>query len=214
MDASMLKRLYDAVLHGDSEQAVELTRNAVSEDNDLQDIIKNAYVPAMYEVGERFQRGEFYIPEMLIAAKAMKDGMDIIKPLIKKDQMVVGKVVLGTVAGDLHDMGKNLVGIMLEGAGYTVIDLGTNVSSEAFIKAVQDNEPDVVGLSALITTTMSVMAITIKAFKEAGVRDKVKVIVGGAPVTSDFALQIGADGYAEDAGGAINLVRGLVPARC
>jgi 5-methyltetrahydrofolate--homocysteine methyltransferase len=204
MDASMLKRLYDAVLHGDSEQAVELTRNAVSEDNDLQDIIKNAYVPAMYEVGERFQRGEFY----------MKDGMDIIKPLIKKDQMVVGKVVLGTVAGDLHDMGKNLVGIMLEGAGYTVIDLGTNVSSEAFIKAVQDNEPDVVGLSALITTTMSVMAITIKAFKEAGVRDKVKVIVGGAPVTSDFALQIGADGYAEDAGGAINLVRGLVPARC
>jgi 5-methyltetrahydrofolate--homocysteine methyltransferase len=165
----------------------------------------------MNEVGRRFKNNEFYVPEVLIAARAMHAAMDVLKPLLAaSDVQPVGTVVIGTVKGDLHDIGKNLVAMMLEGGGFNVIDLGVDVSPEKFLQAVREHKPNIVGLSALLTTTMPAMKTTIEALKEAGVRDQVKVIIGGAPVTQRFADEIGADGYAPDAASAVDVARQLL----
>ena len=164
----------------------------------------------MAEVGKRFEEGEYYVPEMLIAARAMKEGLEIIKPLLKAaDVKPAGKVAAGTVRGDLHDIGKNLVCMMLEGAGYEILDLGTDVTPEKFVEAVTTNHADFIAMSALLTTTMPNMQQTIDALKAAGVRDQVKVLIGGAPVTENYARQIGADGYAPDASRAVALAKSL-----
>jgi 5-methyltetrahydrofolate--homocysteine methyltransferase len=165
----------------------------------------------MTEVGKKFEEGEYFVPEMLISARAMQSGLAILKPLlVASDVRATGKVVIGTVKGDLHDIGKNLVGMMLEGAGFELIDLGTDVRAEQFVTAVRENAPDLVAMSALLTTTMPAMKSTVEALVEAGVRHQVKVIVGGAPVTGEYAAKIGADGYAADASRAAALATRLV----
>jgi len=175
------------------------------------DILHQAYIPAMTEVGRLFEAGEKFVPEMLIAARAMQKGLEILKPLlVEAGAKTLGKVVIGTVAGDLHDIGKNLVAMMLEGAGFQIIDLGTDVSPEQFVAAVRQHEPELMGMSALLTTTMASIGATIVALREAGVRDKVKVMVGGAPLPLDFADQVGADGFAADAGSASRIAKNLL----
>jgi len=174
------------------------------------DLHNKALIAAMDEVGRRYEEGDFFVPEMLIAARAMQSGLHVLKPhLVQGDVGSAGKIVIGTVKGDLHDIGKNLVAMMLEGAGFEVIDLGTDVDPQRFVQSAKDGA-QVIGLSALLTTTMSNMAVTIDALKQAGVRDQVKVIVGGAPVTAEFAKQIGADGFAPDASTAARVVRQLL----
>ena len=170
-----------------------------------------ACIPAMAEVGRLFEEGEKFVPEMLISARAMQTAMNLLKPhLAQEDVRVAGKVVIGTVAGDLHDIGKNLVGMMLEGSGFEVIDLGTDVSPQRFVDTVKEHQPDVIGMSALLTTTMPSMGATIEALKEAGLREQVKVMIGGAPITQDFADKIGADGFAPDASSAARKAKQLV----
>jgi 5-methyltetrahydrofolate--homocysteine methyltransferase len=174
-------------------------------------ILSEGLIAAMTEVGERFEKQEFYVPEMLVAARAMQAGLALLKPqLIESGVQAAGKVVLGTVRGDLHDIGKNLVGMMLEGAGFEVIDLGTDVGREKFGEAVCTNEPQLVGMSALLTTTMQNMRATLEALEDLGVRDQVKVMVGGAPLTPAFAEEIGADGYASDASRVVALAKSLL----
>jgi 5-methyltetrahydrofolate--homocysteine methyltransferase len=206
-----LETIYEAVLKGDAKTAGEDTRAALDEGIPAERILHEACVPAMTEVGRLFEIGEKFVPEMLISARAMQTAVNILKPeLVEGDVQVVGKVVVGTVAGDLHDIGKNLVAMMLEGAGFEIIDLGTDVAPEAFVQAVQQNNPDMVGMSALLTTTMTSIKATLEALTEAGVRDKVKVIIGGAPITQDFADKVGADGFAPDAGSAPRVAKSLL----
>ena len=208
-----LETIYDAVLRGDAKTAGAETQAALAAGTPAEKILHEACIPAMSEVGRLFEIGEKFVPEMLIAARAMQTAVNILKPqLVEADLKVVGKVVIGTVAGDLHDIGKNLVGMMLEGAGFQIIDLGTDVSPEKFVAAVQEHNPDMVGMSALLTTTMASISATIEALTEAGVRDKVKVIIGGAPITQDFAAKIGADGFAPDAGSAPRMAKALLGA--
>jgi len=165
----------------------------------------------MAEVGRLFEEGEMFVPEMLIAARAMQAGMNILKPHLAEGEIVsAGKVIIGTVAGDLHDIGKNLVGMMMEGAGFEVVDLGTDVSADAFVSAVGEHGPDLIGMSALLTTTMPSMTATVEALTEAGLRDQVKVLIGGAPVTQAFADEIGADGFAPDASSATRAAKALL----
>jgi 5-methyltetrahydrofolate--homocysteine methyltransferase len=206
-----LETIYAAVLKGNAKVAVAEAQAALEAGVPAEDILQQACIPAMTEVGRLFETGEKFVPEMLIAARAMQSTVNLLKPhLIEADIKKLGKVVIGTVAGDLHDIGKNLVGMMLEGAGFEVIDLGTDVSPEAFVKAVQEHQADMVGLSALLTTTISSMKETIDALKEAGLRQQVKVMVGGAPISQDYANQIGADGYSADAGSAPRVAKMLV----
>ncbi len=206
-----LETIYEAVLTGNANAAKTETQAAVDAGISAADILHKACIPAMTEVGRQFEIGERFVPEMLIAARAMQKALEILKPLlVEADVKTVGKVVIGTVAGDLHDIGKNLVAMMLEGAGFEIIDLGTDVSPEKFVEAVQDHEPDLVGMSALLTTTMASIGKTIEALTEAGVREKVKVIIGGAPITQDFADKVGADGFAPDAGSASRIAKALV----
>ncbi len=206
-----LETIYAAVLKGNAKVAVAEAQAALEAGVPAEDILQQACIPAMTEVGRLFETGEKFVPEMLIAARAMQSTVNLLKPhLIEADIKKLGKVVIGTVAGDLHDIGKNLVGMMLEGAGFEVIDLGTDVSPEAFVKAVQEHQADMVGLSALLTTTISSMKETIDALKEAGLRQQVKVMVGGAPISQDYANQIGADGYSADAGSAPRVAKSLV----
>jgi len=206
-----LDTIYDAVLRGDAKTATADTQAALDDGVDPNEILHEACIPAMTEVGRLFEAGDKFIPEMMIAARAMQSAVDILKPLIlEEDVEVVGTIVLGTVAGDLHDIGKNLVGMMMEGAGFQIIDLGTDVSPEAFVEAVQKNNPDLLGMSALLTTTMASISATMEALTEAGVRDKVKVLVGGAPITQEFADKIGADGFAGDAGSAPRVAKALL----
>jgi 5-methyltetrahydrofolate--homocysteine methyltransferase len=203
--------IYEGILKGDMKGVQGATTTALAEGVPAGDLLNEAMIPAMTEVGRLFEANEYYVPEMLIAARAMKAGLALLRPeLVKEDVKPKGKVVLGTVKGDLHDIGKNLVSIMVEGAGFEVIDLGVDVSPEAFVKAAQEQNADVVGLSALLTTTMPSMKGTIEALQEAGMRDRVKVIIGGAPVTQKYADEIGADGYSRDAAAAANLVRQLL----
>jgi 5-methyltetrahydrofolate--homocysteine methyltransferase len=207
----VLKKLFDAVLEGDFEGVKNNLQAALDAKLDPEVILNDGMIAAMREVGIRFEEGEYYVPEMLIAARAMQSGMAILKPhLLQEDRKSSGKVVIGTVKGDLHDIGKNLVALMLEGAGFEIKDLGVDVPIEDFIRVVQEEKPDIVAMSALLTTTMPMMKQTIDAFETAGLRDKVKFIIGGAPVTETYANQIGADGFSIDASRAVNVAKSLV----
>ena len=205
-----LKLIYDAILEGDMEGVVGSIQAPLDAGVTPGEILNTALIPAMDKVGQLFEEGEYFVPEMLVAARAMKAGLEILKPLLVDSGVdPIGKVVLGTVKGDLHDIGKNLVAMMLEGAGFEIVDLGADVSPDQFVAAVRDGV-DVVGLSALLTTTMPAMENTIRAIEESGLRDRVKIIVGGAPVTAEYARQIGADGYAADASQAATLAREII----
>lgn len=206
----VLLELYNAILEGQRDEAQANVESALGAEVPPGDVLE-AMVTAMGEVGRLFEEGEYFVPEMLIAARAMKTGMEILKPkLVDADIKPVGSIIAGTVKGDLHDIGKNLVCMMLEGAGFQVVDLGTDVSPEAFVSAVQEHQPEFVAMSALLTTTMPNMLTTIEALKAAGVRDSVKVLIGGAPITDAYAEKIGADGYASDASRAVKLAKSLV----
>lgn len=211
--SEILSQISTAVIEGDFTTITGLTRDALDEGKNAQEILNNGLMPGMDHVGAEFKAGNMFVPEVLRSARAMQASMDILKPLLAESgAQMVGKVLLGTVKGDLHDIGKNLVAMMCEGAGFEVKDLGKDVSPDDFVKAVKDFEPDVLGMSALLTTTMRAMENTIKALAEAGVRDRVKVIIGGAPVTQSFADQIGADGYASNAASASDLAKKLINA--
>jgi len=209
-----LKELTDAIIDGNAERAEDLTKRAVDSGISPIKIVNNAMIVGMDEVGRLFAAGEFYIPEMLIAARAMHAAMDVVKPLLSADEIGIrGTVVLGTVKGDLHDIGKNLVGMMLDGAGFTVVDLGVDVPSSRFLDAIREHDAGVVGMSALLTTTMMEMKTAIRDLAEAGLRDGVKVIIGGAPITQEYADIVGADAYAADAAAAVDIVKRLLSAR-
>ena len=202
--------LLEAVLTGDRERVVELVKGAVDAGQSANEIMNNGLIGGMNIVGEKMAKEEMFIPEVLMSARAMSAGVGILRPLLTaEEQDASGKVVLGTVQGDMHDIGKNLVSMLMEGAGFTVIDLGSDVSPQKFVEAVRENSATFVGLSALLTTTMPKMKETIVALKEAGIRDQIKIMVGGAPVTAEFAQQIGADGYAPDAGSAVRTAKAL-----
>ncbi len=206
-----LETIFDAVFRGDAGNAAADTQAALDDGIPPEDILHQACIPAMSKIGDLFEIGEKYVPEMLVAARAMQAAVNILKPLlVEAGVQSLGKVVIGTVAGDLHDIGKNLVGMMLEGAGFEIIDLGTDVSAEKFVDAVRENEPDLVGMSALLTTTMTAIPIAIEALTNAGLRNEVKIIIGGAPVTQQFADKVGADGFAKDAGAAPRLAKELI----
>ena len=208
---SDLKALTEAVIKGDMNTAVAQTQSALDAGNNVNDIVDKGLIAGMDEVGERFSKGQFFVPQMLRAAKTMQECMKLLQPLLKEgDVTSKGNVLIGTVKGDLHDIGKNLVGMMCEGAGFEVKDIGKDITPEQFVEEIKAYEPDVLGMSALLTTTMRVMGHTIKALEEAGVRDKVKVMIGGAPVTQAFADEIGADGYSSNAAGAADLAKKFV----
>jgi len=196
----LLDDLLDAVVHGNQKQAIALTGKLMATGADPQEILNEGLIAGMTEVGDRFKCGDYFVPEMLIAARAMKSGLELLRPqLVDTGVKPVGTVVLGTVRGDLHDIGKNLVGMFLEGAGFKVVDLGVDVPAEKFVNAVKENNATVVGMSALLTTTMAYTLDVINALQAANLRDKVKVIVGGAPITEEWAKRIGADAFAVDA---------------
>jgi 5-methyltetrahydrofolate--homocysteine methyltransferase len=196
---AVLEEIYQTVIDGDMNGTTEGVNNALEEGITAPDILNKSLIAAMTEVGRLFEEGEYFVPEMLVAARAMQAGVAILKPkLLEADVKPLGKVVIGTVKGDLHDIGKNLVAMMLEGAGFEIIDMGTDVSPEKFVDAIKEHEAQFVGMSALLTTTMPSMRTTIDALKEAGVRDNVSVMIGGAPVTQNYADEIGADIYAPD----------------
>jgi len=206
-----LKTVFDAVLTGNAPGTEAGVRAALGDGAPAEDILNKGLIPAMAEVGRLFEAGEYYVPEMLIAARAMQSGLSILKPqLAEAGVEAIGKVVLGTVQGDLHDIGKSLVGMMLEGAGFEVIDLGVDVPPAKFAEAVRSNSANIVALSALLTTTMQNMHSTIEALDDMGIRDQVKVMIGGAPLSAAFAKQIGADGYAQDASAAARLALSLI----
>jgi len=203
--------IYEGILKGDMKAVEGATKGGLAAGVAAAELLNEAMIPAMAEVGRLFEANEYYVPEMLIAARAMKAGLALLRPeLVKEKVEPKGKVALGTVKGDLHDIGKNLVAIMIEGAGFEIHDLGVDVSPQDFVKAVKEKGVQVVGLSALLTTTMPSMKSTIEALQEAGLRSKVKVIVGGAPVTQKYADEIGADGYGRDAAAAANLTKKLL----
>lgn len=206
-----LQELKENVIKGDRNGTQDLVDQALGQGIEAGIILKEALIPAMDEVGARFEKGDFFVPEMLIAARAMKTGIEILKPLLTESGVdSAGKVVIGTVKGDLHDIGKNLVGLMLEGGGFEVIDLGTDVSVEKFIEAVKSEKPHLLGMSALLTTTMTSAGEVIQALEKEGLRDQIKVMFGGAPVTQAYTEKIGADGYAPDAAVAVKKARELL----
>lgn len=208
-----LKELFEAVLEGNAKASKEITEKALAEGVDPQKLVTEYMIPAMDEAGRRFECSEYYVPELLIAARAMKASLELIRPLLAaRGDEPVGRVVIGTVKGDLHDIGKNLVAAMLEGGGFEVNDLGVDVPPERFVEVAKEKKATLVALSALLTTTMSSMKTTIEALNQAGLREKVKVMIGGAPVTQKFAEEIGADGYSDNAAGAVALARKLVVA--
>jgi 5-methyltetrahydrofolate--homocysteine methyltransferase len=203
-----LKPLYEAILKGDAKTAKTATEQALAAGVEPLQLVQEFMMPAMAEVGRRFECNDYFVPELLLSARAMKGALELIRPLlIASGAEPVGRVALGTVKGDLHDIGKNLVGAMLEGGGYEVIDLGVNVTPEQFVAAVKDKNVNIVAMSALLTTTMPSMKSTIEALQQAGVRQQVKVLIGGAPISQKYADAIGADGYSESAAGAVAAAR-------
>jgi 5-methyltetrahydrofolate--homocysteine methyltransferase len=205
-----LKPIFENVIEGQADQVVSGVRSALDAGVDAGVILNQALIAAMDEVGARFEDGDFFVPEMLISARAMQAGLALLKPhLAATDQKAAGKIAIGTIKGDLHDIGKNLVAMMLEGAGFEIMDLGVDVEPQSFVAAAQEGA-NLIGMSALLTTTMNNMGATIEALKAAGLRDKVKVMVGGAPVTEEFAKSIGADAFASDASSATRIARKLV----
>lgn len=210
---SDLQSLYQAILDGDAPTAKSVVSDAMAQGVDPQELLDKYMIPAMDEVGRLFEANEYFVPELLISARAMKGALEIIRPkLVEGGAKPVGKVVIGTVRGDLHDIGKNLVAAMLEGGGFEVIDLGVDVAPDKFVEAVKNSGAQIIAMSALLTTTMPGMKTTIEALEQAGIRDSVKVMIGGAPVTQRFADEIGADGFSDNASGAVRLGRNLVAA--
>ncbi|HQK95419.1 MAG TPA: corrinoid protein [Armatimonadota bacterium] len=206
-----LQGLADAVIRGDAKTAEALTKAAIDEGVGAADIVNSGLIAGMNVVGEKFKNNEFYVPEVLIAARAMKTAMALVKPLLaEQDVKPVAKVAIGTVKGDLHDIGKNLVAMMLEGAGFEVLDLGVDVSPDQFVASVSNDGVQLVAMSALLTTTMPGMKDTVEALAEAGLRGKAKVMIGGAPVTQNYCDEIGADGYAPDAASAVDKAKELL----
>jgi corrinoid protein of di/trimethylamine methyltransferase len=210
---SLRSDLYDAILNGDAKKAHAATEAALAAGDVPMELIQESMVPAMDEVGRLFECEEYFVPELLLSGRAMKSAMELLKPLLTAaGQKMAVRVIIGTVKGDLHDIGKNIVASMLEGSGFEVIDLGADVSPEMFVAAVEERKPHVVCMSALLTVTMPAMKLTIDALKTAGLRTQVKVLIGGAPVTSQYAKEIGADGYSENASGAVGMVKQLLAA--
>ena len=207
----ILQGLFDDTLVGNAPSVKALTEEGLAAGMDPETLLYDALIPSLEEVGARFERGDFFVPEMLIAARAMQGALDILRPLLAETgAKPIGTFVMGTVKGDVHDIGKNLVNIMLEGAGFTVWDLGVNVPPEKFVEQVEEHKPDIVGFSAFLTTTMPMFKANINALEKAGLRDKVIVMVGGAPVTQEYANVVGADGYAADASTAVRLAKELI----
>jgi corrinoid protein of di/trimethylamine methyltransferase len=208
---SDLNGLYEGIVAGKLEPCVAITKEAIDEGVAPQVIINEYMVKGMTEIGRRFQNGEAFVPNLLMAARAMKGALELLKPLLRGNaQATLGKVVIGTVKGDLHDIGKNLVASMLEGCGFEVVNIGIDVSSEKFVEEIKKNHPDILCLSALLTTTMNYMKDVIDALVAAGIRDEVKVMVGGAPVDESFAKEIGADGYSDNANSAVMKAKELL----
>ncbi len=206
-----LKKLYDSVVSGDAKTTQAITKEALAAGVDPLKLVNEQMVPAMDEVGRRFEANEYFVPELLISARAMKAALELIRPLlVARGDKPVGRVAIGTVQGDLHDIGKNLVASLLEGGGFEVIDLGVNVTPEKFIETVNGKQANIVAMSALLTTTMPAMKKTIDALAQAGVRNKVKVLIGGAPITQKYAEEIGADGYSDNAPGAVGIAKKAV----
>ncbi|MGD8243566.1 MAG: corrinoid protein [Anaerolineae bacterium] len=211
--SEILEQLSTGVIEGNVDAMEELTEDALDEGLGAKQILDDALMVGMDYVGVEFKAGNMFVPEVLRSAKAMKTSMVLLQPLLSEAEAeAVGRIVIGTVKGDLHDIGKNLVGMMCEGAGFEVINLGTDVEPDQFLEAIKEHEPHIVGMSALLTTTMRSMGDTVKAIEEAGLRDKVKVMIGGAPVTQRFADDIGADGYAANAASAADLAKEFVGA--
>lgn len=208
---SEYQELYDAILNGNAKKAQEATKAALAAKVEPGDLVRDCMIPAMDEVGKRFECNEYFVPELLIAARAMKTSLELIAPLLAAaGTEPVGRVVIGTVQGDLHDIGKNLVASMLEGGGFEVVDLGVDVPPERFVEAAKEKDGTIVALSALLTTTMSVMKSVIDALEKAGLRNRTKVMIGGAPITQQYADEIGADGYSDNASAAVAMARKLV----
>ncbi len=206
-----LKELYEAIVKGDAKAAHAITQEALAAGVDPLALVNERMVPAMDEVGRRFESSEYFVPELLISARAMKAALELIRPLLTaRGDKPLARIAIGTVKGDLHDIGKNLVASLLEGGGFEVIDLGVNVTPEKFLETVKEKQANIIAMSALLTTTMPAMKTTIEALKQAGVRDKVKVLIGGAPITQKYAEEIGADGYSENAVGAVALAKKAV----
>ena len=207
----ILQKLYDETLVGHAPEVKDLTQAGIDAGIPPTTMLFEALIPALEEVGARFERGDWFVPEMLIAGRAMSGALAMLRPLLAATGTdTIGKFVMGTVKGDVHDIGKNLVNIMLEGAGFEVIDLGVQVSPEKFIAAVEEHQPDILGMSAFLTTTMPMFKANINALEKAGLRDKVIVLVGGAPVTQEYADAVAADGYAADASAAVKLSKELI----
>jgi len=210
----LLGELYDKTLTGNAPAVLDLTNQGLGQGLGPETLLYEALIPALEEVGARFERGDFFVPEMLIAGKAMAGALEILRPLLAETGAeTIGTVVMGTVKGDVHDIGKNLVNIMFEGAGFQVIDLGVQVAPEKFIEAIKTHKPDIVGFSAFLTTTMPMFKANINALQKAGLRDEVIVMVGGAPVTQEYADVVGADGYAADASAAVVKAKELLRRR-
>ncbi|HKI90717.1 MAG TPA: corrinoid protein [Gaiellaceae bacterium] len=207
----ILQGLFDNTLVGNAPEVKDLVNQGLAEELSPESMLYDGLIPSLEEVGARFERGDFFVPEMLIAARAMQGALDILRPLLAETGVEqVGTYVMGTVKGDVHDIGKNLVNIMLEGAGFTVHDLGVNVAPEVFVEKIVEHKPDVVGFSAFLTTTMPMFKANLNALEKAGLRDQVIVMVGGAPVTQEYADAVGADGYAADASTAVRLAKDLI----
>jgi 5-methyltetrahydrofolate--homocysteine methyltransferase len=207
----LIQDVYSAVLNGETNETKQWVQAALDNGISAEQLLYGGLIAAMKEVGRLFEEGEYFVPEMLVSARAMQSGMAILRPLlVAQDIKPLGKVVIGTVEGDLHDIGKNLVSMMLEGSGFQMIDLGTNVSSEQFLEAIKQNKPDILGMSALLTTTMGSMQKTITYLVDQGIRDSIKIIVGGAPVTQKFSDDIGADGFGPDASQAAIVAKTLM----
>lgn len=210
-EGEILRGLFEQTLAGEARRVRALAEEGLRLGLAPLTLLNEGLLPALQEVGRRFERREFFVPEMLVAAKAMQEALTVLRPLLSETgAKPVGTLVMATVRGDLHDIGKNLCNIMLEGAGFRVIDLGTNVSTDAVVAAAREHAPALVGLSAFLTTTMPMFKVTVDALTRAGLRDRVRVLVGGAPVTAEFAAQVGADGYAPDANSTVRLARRLV----
>jgi methylmalonyl-CoA mutase cobalamin-binding domain/chain len=210
----ILKGLYDETMVGNKPAVLELTQTGIDSGLPPERMLFEALIPSLEEVGARFERGDWFVPEMLVAGKAMAGALDLLRPLLAQTGVEsVGTFLMGTVKGDVHDIGKNLVNIMLEGAGFTVIDLGVQVPPEKFVAAIEEHQPDIVGMSAFLTTTMPMFKANINAIEKAGLRDKVVIMVGGAPVTQEYADVCGADGYAADAATAVRRAKEFVTAR-
>jgi 5-methyltetrahydrofolate--homocysteine methyltransferase len=207
----ILQGLYDETLVGNGPRVLELTEEGLEDGLGPETMLYDALIPSLEEVGARFERGDYFVPEMLIAARAMQGALDILRPLLAETgARQVGTYVMGTVKGDVHDIGKNLVNIMLEGAGFEVIDLGVQVAPEKFVSAIEEHQPDIVGFSAFLTTTMPMFKANLNALEKAGIREKVIVMVGGAPVTQEYADAVGADGYAADASATVKRAKALL----